>query len=143
MESRYQHLLPSLNWTRSRHPLNFPVSMSFGLDIQKISQSRWISVSTSKKIFSPDESRSRHPRNFSVSMSRGLNCKKFLSLDESWPQHPINLPVSMSLSFNIHKISKSHWFMWQRKAKQKESNQTRYIQSKSIHILDYVCFLQH
>ena len=82
----------------SLNPLNFPVSMSFGLHIQEISQSRWVSVSTSKK---------------------------FLSLDESQSRHPINLPVSMSLGLNIHKISKSCWFIRQRKAKQKESNQTR------------------
>ena len=40
MESQYRHLLPSLDWSRSRHPSNFPVSMSLGLDISEISQSR-------------------------------------------------------------------------------------------------------
>ena len=116
MESRYRHLLPSLDWSRSRHPLIFPVSMSLGLDIREISQSRWVSVSTSKKSLSLDESRSRYP---------------------------INFPVSISLGLDIHKISKSCWVIKQRKAKQKESNQTRYNQSKSIHLLDWVCFLQH
>ena len=116
MESRYRHLLPSLDWSRSRHPLIFPVSMSIGLDIQEISQSRWVSVSTFKKSLSLDESRSRYP---------------------------INFPVSISLGLDIHKISKSCWVIKQRKAKQKESNQTRYNQSKSIHLLDWVCFLQH
>ena len=93
-----------------------PVSTGLGLDIHWFSQSRWVSVSTSKKFLSLDESRSRHPRNLSVSMSLGLD---------------------------IHKISKSCWVIKQRKAKQKESNQTRYNQSKSIHLLDWVCFLQH
>ena len=51
--------------------------------------------------------------------------KKFLSLDECRSQHLINFPVSMSLGLDIHKISKSHWYIRQRKAKQKESNQTR------------------
>ena len=90
--------------------------MSLGLDIREISQSRWVSVSTSKKSLSLDESRSRYP---------------------------INFPVSISLGLDIHKISKSCWVIKQRKAKQKESNQTRYNQSKSIHLLDWVCFLQH
>ena len=73
MESRYRHLWPSLDWSRSRHPANFPVSMSLGLDIQQISKSRWVSVSTSSKFPSLDESRSRHPANFQVSMSLGLD----------------------------------------------------------------------
>ena len=59
MESRYRHLLPSLDWSRSRHPANFPVSMSLSLDIYKIFQSRWVSVSTSVKFPSLDESRYR------------------------------------------------------------------------------------
>ena len=54
MESRYQHLLSSLDWSWSLHSASFPVSMSLGLDIQEIFQSR-------------------HPRNFSVSLSLGLN----------------------------------------------------------------------
>ena len=94
--------------------------MSESLDGVSVStsfaQSRLVSVSTSEKFLSLDESRSRHPRNLSVSMSLGLD---------------------------IHKISKSCWVIKQRKAKQKESNQTRYNQSKSIHLLDWVCFLQH
>ena len=93
-----------------------PVSTGLGLDIHWFSQSRWVSVSTSEKFLSLNESRSRHPRNISV---------------------------STSLSLDIHKISKSCWVIKQRKAKQKESNQTRYNQSKSIHLLDWVCFLQH
>ena len=140
MESRYRHLLPSLDWSRSRHPLIFPVSMSIGLDIQEISQSRWVSVSTSKKFSSLDESRSRHPRNFSVSMSLGLDIQE---ISQSRSRYPINFPVSISLGLDIQKISKSCWVIKQRKAKQKESNQTRYNQSKSIHLLDWVCFLQH
>ena len=94
--------------------------MSESLDGVSVStsfaQSRLVSVSTSIDFPSLDESRSRHPRNLSVSMSLGLD---------------------------IHKISKSCWVIKQRKAKQKESNQTRYNQSKSIHLLDWVCFLQH
>jgi len=63
MESRYRHLLPSLDWSRSRHPLIFPVSMSLGLDIREISQSRWVSVSTSKKSHTPVESLSKEKPN--------------------------------------------------------------------------------
>ena len=40
MESRYRHLLTSLDWSQSQHPLNFLVSMSLSLDIQEILQSR-------------------------------------------------------------------------------------------------------
>ena len=67
------------------------------LDLQQISQSRWVSVSTTKKFLSLDEPQSRHPRNFPVLMSLSLDIqeishsrwvsvstsKKFLSLDES------------------------------------------------------------
>ena len=102
-------------------------------------QSRPVSVLTSIKFSSLDESRSRHPRNFSLSMSLSLDIqenlqsrwvsvstsKKFLSLDESRSRHPINLSVSMSLNLDIHKVSKSLWVIQPRKAKQKESNATR------------------
>ena len=64
MESRYWHLLPKLDW--SRHPLNFPVSTSLGLDIQEISQSRWVLVSTSNTLASLDESWAKHPQNIKV-----------------------------------------------------------------------------
>ena len=95
MESRYRHLLPSFEWSRSRHPSNFPVSMSLGLNIPEISQSRWVSVSTSKK---------------------------FLSLDESRSRHPTYIPVSMSLSLDIHKLLKYSWVIEPKKAaKQSES----------------------
>ena len=71
--------------------------MSLGLDIQKNFQSRWVSVSTSNKFLSLDESQSRQLWDFSVSMSLGLDiCKisqsrwvsvstsiEFFSLDES------------------------------------------------------------
>ena len=40
MESWYRNLLPSLDWSRSRHPLNFPVSMSLSLNIKEILQSQ-------------------------------------------------------------------------------------------------------
>ena len=39
--------IPEISQSRSRHPRNFLVSRSLGLDIQYISQSRWVSVSTS------------------------------------------------------------------------------------------------
>ena len=61
-ESRYQHLLPSFDWSRSRPPLNFPVLMSLGLSISEISQF--------------DKSQSWHPRNCLVLMSLGLNIQK-------------------------------------------------------------------
>ena len=51
-------------------------------------------------------------------MSLGLEIQEI-----SQSQHPMNLPVSISLGLDIHKISKSCWFIRQRKAKQKESNQ--------------------
>ena len=69
MESWYRHLLPSLDWSQSRHPFDTPVSMSFGLDIPKISMPRFFSVLTSKKFFSLHECRSQNPRKFSVLMS--------------------------------------------------------------------------
>ena len=47
--------------------------MSLSLDIQEILQSWWVSVSTSKKILTLDETRSRHPTYFPVSMSLSLN----------------------------------------------------------------------
>ena len=50
---------PSLDESQSWYPVNFPVSMSLGLDICKISQSRWVSVLTSIKFFSLYESRSQ------------------------------------------------------------------------------------
>ena len=81
MESQYQHLSPSLNWFRSQHPSNFPVTMSLGLNIQEIFQSQWVLVSTSKKFLSLDESRSQHPRNFPVSMSLSLNIQE---ISPSW-----------------------------------------------------------
>ena len=73
-------------------------------------QSKLVSVSTSIKLPSLNESRSHHPKNFSVSMSLSLDIqeifqsqwvpvstsKKFLSLDESQSGHPKNFPVSMS-----------------------------------------------
>ena len=40
----------SLDKSRSRHLWNFPVSMSLGLDIYRIFQSRWVSVSTNFQI---------------------------------------------------------------------------------------------
>ena len=40
--------------------------MSFGLDIQEIYQSRWVSVSKSYKFASLNESQSRHPHNIKV-----------------------------------------------------------------------------
>ena len=113
-----------------------PVSSGLGLDIHQISRSRWVSVSTSQKFLSLDESRSRHPRNFSVSMSLGLDIqeisqsrwvsvstsKKFLSLDESRSRHPTYIPVSMSLGLDIHKLSKYSWVIKPKKAaKQSES----------------------
>ena len=78
MESRCQHLLPSLEWSRSQHPSNFPVSMSLGLNIPEISQSQWVSVMTSKKFFILDDSRSRHPTYIPVSMSPSFDNQKRL-----------------------------------------------------------------
>ena len=56
--------LPFLDWSCSRHPLNFPVSMSLSskLHIQEISLSCWVSVLTSKKFLSLDVSWSWHPQ---------------------------------------------------------------------------------
>ena len=110
MESRYQHLLSSLDWSLSLLPASFPVSMSLSLDIQVISQSRWVPYSTSKKFSSLNESQSRHPRNFSVSMCLSLNIQEIsqswswhptypsLSLDEFQSLHPQNIKVLLSLS---------------------------------------------
>ena len=76
MKSRSRQLLFSLGWSRSRQPQKFPVSMSLGLDNHRISQSRWVSVSTTTEIPSLDESRSRQPQNLIVSMSLGLNINR-------------------------------------------------------------------
>ena len=106
MKSGSRQLLFSLGWSRSRQPQKFPVSMSLGLDNHRISQSRWVSVST--------------PQNFPVSMSLGLDNHRISqsrwvsvsttteipSLDESRSQQPQNLIVSMSLGLNINWISK-------------------------------------
>ena len=106
MKSRSRQLLFSLGWSRSRQPQKFPVSMSLGLDNHRISQSRWVSVST--------------PQNFPVSMSLGLDNHRISqsrwvsvsttteipSLDESRSRQPQNLIVSMSLGHNIKWISK-------------------------------------
>ena len=106
MKSRSRQLLFSLGWSRSRQPQKFPVSMSLGLDNHRISQSRWVSVST--------------PQNFPVSMSLGLDNHRISqsrwvsvsttteipSLDESRSRQPQNLIVSMSLGLNINRISK-------------------------------------
>ena len=70
--------------------------MNRGLDIQEISQSGRVLISTSKK---------------------------FLCLDESWSWHPTYIPVSMSLSLDIHKLSKFCRAIKPKIAKQKESNQ--------------------
>ena len=90
-------------------------------------ESRWslgidifcpVSVSTSIRFPSLDESQSWHPRNFSVSMSLSLNIqeisqsqwvsvltsKKFLSLDESLSQHPRYFSVLSSLGIDIQEI---------------------------------------
>ena len=72
----------------SQYLSNFPVSISLGLDIQEISQSRFVLVSTSKKSISLDESRSRPP---------------------------INFTVLISLDLTFHEISKSCWAIKQRK----------------------------
>ena len=53
MKSRSRQLLFSLGWSRSRQPQKFPVSMSLGLDNHRISQSRWVSVSTTTEFHAP------------------------------------------------------------------------------------------
>ena len=58
------------------------VSAGLGLDNHRNSQSRWVSVSTTTK---------------------------FPSLDESWSRQPQNFPVSMSLGLDNHRISQSRW----------------------------------
>ena len=107
MESQYQHLLPSLVWSRSRHPFNFAVTMSLGFDIPEISQPRWVSISTSKKFSSLDESRSRHPRNFSVSMSQGLNVQEISQFRSRHPTYP-SLDESQFPRPQIIKVLFSH-----------------------------------
>ena len=82
MESRYRHLLPSLDWSRSRHPLNFPVSMSLDLDIQEIFQSWWVLVLTSKKFSSLDESQ--------YQWASVLTSTKYQSLVYSWGKEKPN-----------------------------------------------------
>ena len=78
LERRTLVQLPSHDESQSRHTRNFSVLMSLSLDFQEIFQSRWVSVSISKKFLSLDESRSQHPRNSSVSVSTS---NKFASLD--------------------------------------------------------------
>ena len=58
-KSRSRQLLSSLDESRSRQPVNFPVSLSLGLDNLKILWSRWVSVSTTSKNSSLVKSRSR------------------------------------------------------------------------------------
>ena len=58
-KSRSQQLLSSLDQSRSRQPLNFPVSMSLGLDNLKIFKSQLVSVSTTLEKLSLGKSRSR------------------------------------------------------------------------------------
>ena len=57
MKPQYQHLLSSLDWSRSWHPRIFPVLMSLSLN----------------------ESYSQHPTYFSVSMSLSLDIHKILN----------------------------------------------------------------
>ena len=45
-KSRSRQLLPSLDQSRSRQPLNFPVSIGLGIDNLEKIQSRRVSVST-------------------------------------------------------------------------------------------------
>ena len=92
-------------------------------DSISFAQSQLVSVSTSIKFPSLEESHSRHPRNFSVSMSLSLDIQeisqswwvsvststKFSSLDESRFRHPSNFSVLMSLGLDIQEISQSRW----------------------------------
>ena len=99
----------SLNEFQSRHPRNFPVLRSLGLDIQEISQSQWVSASTSKKLLSCDESRSWHPMNFPVSMSLGLDIHK-ISKSRSRSRHwDLDNSVLVSLLRLRHFQSRSRW----------------------------------
>ena len=60
--------------------------MSLGLNIQEISQSRWVSVSKIQNI-----SQSRHPTYMPVSMSLSLNIHKIsMSLVEAFSQEKPN-----------------------------------------------------
>ena len=109
MKSRSRQLLFSLGWSQSRQPQKFPVSMSLGLDNHRISQSRWVSVSTTTKFPSLDESRSRQPQNFPVSMSLGLD--KHRNSQSRWVSvsTTTKFPVSMSLGLDNQRISQSRW----------------------------------
>ena len=97
IKSRSRHLLASLEWSRSRHPWNFWVSMSLGLDIPKISESLWVSVSTSTYLLVLDESRSRHLPIFWVLMSLDLDIHQ--NSQSRW--------VSVSTTTKIISLNKS------------------------------------
>ena len=58
-KSRSRQLLSILDQSRSRQPLNFPVSMSLGLDNLKIFKSQLVSFSTTLEKLSIGKSRSR------------------------------------------------------------------------------------
>ena len=70
----------SLRWRTHSAGTNYRVSIGLGLDNLKISESRWVSVSTTLKFQSLNESRSRQLENFRVSMSLGLDISGNLSL---------------------------------------------------------------
>ena len=115
VESWYWHLLPSIDWSWSQHPTNYPFSMSLSLYIQGLCQSLWVLVWTFSSL---NESWSRHQRKISVSLSLGLNIQEisqsqwvlvstsyiYSSLDESHSWHPRNFAVLMSLIFDIQEI---------------------------------------
>ena len=92
------HLLFSLEWSLSRHPLNeshswhlsiFLVSMSLGLNIHQNFQSQWVSVLTTAKIISLDKSRSPH--------------QPSSSLDKSWKIKYIYIYIPLLILGLTHK----------------------------------------
>ena len=129
-ESWYRHILPSLDWSRSQHPLNFPVLMSLRLDIQEISQSRWVSVSTSTFAVSVSVSSLRlghfslglgliiETYTFSVSVS-SLRLRPFQSRSGYWDSEIFSLSLSLCLDDPnlVSLIPAGIWlknFLWKR-----------------------------
>ena len=74
-------------------------------------ESRWVSVSTSSKFFSLDESRSQHPPNFLVSMSLGLDIQHIFQ--SRW--------VSVSTSTNYQSLLGSGSISQKKNQTQRES----------------------
>ena len=81
----------SLDESRSRHPQNFKVSMSLGLDIHNILKSQWVSVSTTFKI-----------------LSLATHCLDNLT-SNFWLTEMCSLGVGV---FHILIYKKNHWRQW-------------------------------